>query len=50
VIQGFGLARPMPLAALIDWLHARAARPGTDAFGTPPQPVALSPPARGHAR
>jgi diguanylate cyclase (GGDEF)-like protein/PAS domain S-box-containing protein len=50
VIQGFGLARPMPLAALIDWLHARAARPGTDAFGSPPQPVALSPPARGHAR
>ena len=27
VIQGYGLARPMPLSALIDWLRTRADRP-----------------------
>ena len=42
VIQGYGLARPMPLAALIDWLGARA----DDGPAALPAPR----PARGHAR
>ena len=43
VIQGFGLARPMPLPALIDWL---AARPAAE---TAPAPAPPRPPTRSGA-
>ena len=47
VIQGFGLARPMPLDALIGWLGARMAGPAALA---PPAAAPARHPPRGHAR
>jgi diguanylate cyclase (GGDEF)-like protein/PAS domain S-box-containing protein len=35
VIQGYGLARPMPLPALLDWLRARAPAPAAPAAAAP---------------
>ncbi len=47
VIQGYGLARPMPLDALIGWLRTRAAAPGpADTAAAAARPV----PAPGRAR
>lgn len=51
VIQGFGLARPMPLSALLDWLAANDPLPATSAFGAAlTRPEEEPPRLIGHAR
>jgi diguanylate cyclase (GGDEF)-like protein/PAS domain S-box-containing protein len=51
VIQGFGLARPMPLSALLDWLAANDPLPATSAFGAAlTRPEEEHPRLIGHAR
>ncbi len=52
VIQGFGLARPMPLDVLIDWLGANDPLPATAPFGAALGAPATPEPSRiiGHAR
>jgi EAL domain-containing protein (putative c-di-GMP-specific phosphodiesterase class I) len=52
VIQGFGLARPMPLDVLIDWLAANDPLPATAPFGAVIGASAAQEPPRliGHVR
>ncbi|MBC7133162.1 MAG: EAL domain-containing protein [Roseovarius sp.] len=50
VIQGFGLARPMPLDALIDWLGANDPLPASAPFGAALLDPAAPPRRSGHAR